>query len=68
MASLTTTQILLSFMITASIAIILAMTVIFSEFRGKTATIRRKVLDGYSDSQIMQGIGIQSRTSPTDPL
>jgi hypothetical protein len=47
-------------MITACLAIVLAMTVIFSEYRGKTATIRRKLLDGYSDSQIMQGIGIQS--------
>ncbi|KAL6863171.1 hypothetical protein ACO1O0_003415 [Amphichorda felina] len=52
--------ILLSFMITACAAIILSITVIFSEYRGKAAPIRRKVLDGYSDSQIMQGIGIQS--------
>lgn len=47
-------------MITACLAIILSMSVIFSEFRGKTSSIRRKLLDGYSDSQIMQGIGIQS--------
>lgn len=51
-------------MITACIAIVLATTVIFSEYRGKTATIRRKLLDGYSDSQIMQGIGIQSIAPP----
>lgn len=47
-------------MITACLAIILSATVIFSELRGKTCNIRRKLLDGYSDSQILQGIGIQS--------
>lgn len=47
-------------MITACLAIILSATVIFSEFRGKSCNIRRKLLDGYSDSQILQGIGIQS--------
>lgn len=36
------------------------MSVIFSKFRGKNAPIGKKLLDGYSDSQIMQGIGIQS--------
>lgn len=30
------------------------------DFRGKSSTIRRKLLNGYSDSQILQGIGIQS--------
>ncbi|PHH82475.1 hypothetical protein CDD82_5888 [Ophiocordyceps australis] len=34
--------------------------VIFAEFRGKSSKIRRKLLNGYSDSQILQGIGIQS--------
>lgn len=62
-----TCKILLSFMITACAAIILSITVIFSEYRGKAAPIRRKVLDGYSDSQIMQGIGIQSK-SPSETL
>lgn len=36
------------------------MSIIISDFRGRPATIRKKLLDGYSDSQIMQGIGIQS--------
>jgi hypothetical protein len=47
-------------MITACVAIILSVSIIVSEFRGRPATIRKKLLDGYSDSQIMQGIGIQS--------
>ncbi|KAI6783172.1 uncharacterized protein J7T54_000674 [Emericellopsis cladophorae] len=33
---------------------------IASELQGKSANIRRKLLDGYSDSQLVQGIGIQS--------
>ncbi|KAK0387151.1 hypothetical protein NLU13_5464 [Sarocladium strictum] len=52
--------ILLSFMITALLAIVLSAMVIFCEIRGKSSKIRRKLLSGYSDSQIMQGIGIQS--------
>jgi hypothetical protein len=56
----TAQQILLSFMITACLAIILSSSVIFGEFRGRDSVIRRKLLNGYSDSQIMQGIGIQS--------
>ncbi|KAF4968437.1 hypothetical protein FZEAL_10395 [Fusarium zealandicum] len=52
--------ILLSFMITACLAIILSSSVIFGEFRGRDSVIRRKLLNSYSDSQIMQGIGIQS--------
>ncbi|KAH8169087.1 hypothetical protein LIA77_11213 [Sarocladium implicatum] len=52
--------ILLSFMITACLAIVLSATVIFAEIRGKSSKIRRKLLSGYSDSQILQGIGIQS--------
>ncbi|KAH7133428.1 hypothetical protein B0J13DRAFT_529339 [Dactylonectria estremocensis] len=54
------TGILLSFMITALLAIVLSSSVIFGEFRGKDSVIRRKLLNSYSDSQIMQGIGIQS--------
>ncbi|KAH7153016.1 hypothetical protein EDB81DRAFT_790284 [Dactylonectria macrodidyma] len=54
------TGILLSFMITALLAIVLSTSVIFGEFRGKDSIIRRKLLNSYSDSQIMQGIGIQS--------
>lgn len=59
-------QILLSFMITALLAIILSTSVIFADFRGKTSTIRRKLLNGYSDSQILQGIGIQSTHAAAD--
>lgn len=47
-------------MITAVLALILSSSVIFADIRGKPSTIRRKLLNGYSDSQIMQGIGIQS--------
>lgn len=49
-------------MITAFLAIALSSSVVFSEFRANhhTSTIRRKLLNSYSDSQIMQGIGIQS--------
>ncbi|KJZ77562.1 hypothetical protein HIM_03286 [Hirsutella minnesotensis 3608] len=47
-------------MITACLAIVLSASVILSEFRGKDSPIRRKLLNGYSDSQILQGIGIQS--------
>ncbi|KAH7304698.1 hypothetical protein B0I35DRAFT_444756 [Stachybotrys elegans] len=54
------TGILLSFMITAAFSIILSASVIFAEFRGKQSIIRRKLLNSYSDSQILQGIGIQS--------
>ncbi|PHH60196.1 hypothetical protein CDD81_1976 [Ophiocordyceps australis] len=54
------TGILLSFIATAFIAIALSASVIFAEFRGNTSRIRRKLLNGYSDSQILQGIGIQS--------
>lgn len=47
-------------MITAVLALVLATSVIVAEVRGRPSTIRRKLLNGYSDSQIMQGIGIQS--------
>ena len=46
----------------AGLAIILSATVIVGEMRGKPSTIRRKLLSGYSDSQILQGIGIQSKS------
>ncbi|KAJ4163680.1 hypothetical protein LMH87_005391 [Akanthomyces muscarius] len=52
--------ILLSFMIAAVLALVLSTSVIVAEIRGRPSTIRRKLLNGYSDSQIMQGIGIQS--------
>lgn len=47
-------------MITAVLALILSTSVIFAEVRDRPSPIRRKLLNGYSDSQIMQGIGIQS--------
>ena len=53
-------QILLSFMITACLALILSSSVILGEFRGKDSITRRKLLSNYSDSQLMQGIGLQS--------
>lgn len=50
-------------MITAGLAIILSTSVIVGDFRNKKhSTIRRKLLNGYSDSQILQGIGIQCTT------
>ncbi|PHH92481.1 hypothetical protein CDD83_7229 [Cordyceps sp. RAO-2017] len=52
--------ILLSFMATACLALVLSASVILADVRGKDSTIRRKLLNGYSDSQILQGIGIQS--------
>lgn len=55
----TASQILLSFMVTAGLAIVLSISVIIADFRGKESIIRRKLLNGYSDSQILQGIGIQ---------
>lgn len=47
-------------MITAILALILSTSVIIGDVRRKPTLIRRKLLNGYSDSQIMQGIGIQS--------
>lgn len=47
-------------MITALLALMLSSSVIYAEVRTKDSTIRRKLLNGYSDSQILQGIGIQS--------
>ncbi|KAK4455296.1 hypothetical protein QBC34DRAFT_315430 [Podospora aff. communis PSN243] len=56
--------VLLSSAITAFIAVLLSATLIFSSFSPKCtpspATLRRKLLNGYSDQQIIVGIGIQS--------
>ncbi len=59
-------QVLLSFMITAGIAIVISASLILQEFFPRSATagrrpgtIRRKLLNGYSDQQILLGIGIQ---------
>jgi hypothetical protein len=53
-------QVILSFIITACLAICMSASIIFQEFKGKPSTIRRRLLNGYSDQQIMTGIGIQS--------
>ncbi|KAM3516226.1 hypothetical protein MY11210_000248 [Beauveria gryllotalpidicola] len=52
--------ILLSFIITAGLALVLSASVILAEMRGRPSAVRRKLLNGVSDSQIVQGIGIQS--------
>ncbi|OAA73448.1 hypothetical protein ISF_00349 [Cordyceps fumosorosea ARSEF 2679] len=57
------TGILLSFMITAVLALALSASVVAAQVRGRPAsasTVQRKLLNGLSDSQIVQGIGIQS--------
>jgi len=59
-------QVLLSFMITAGLALAISASLIvqegFSAGGGSAAphTIRRKLLSSYSDQQILTGIGIQS--------
>lgn len=60
-------QVLLSFSITSFVALLLSAMLILQEFRAsrnnqpcKPSTIRRKLLNGYSDQQIMTGIGIQA--------
>ncbi|KAI0884641.1 uncharacterized protein GGS22DRAFT_164013, partial [Annulohypoxylon maeteangense] len=55
--------VLLSFIITAGISLIISASLIFQETRQKTASdsiLRRKLLNSYSDQQILTGIGIQS--------
>ncbi|KAK3321304.1 hypothetical protein B0T19DRAFT_403858 [Cercophora scortea] len=59
--------VLLSSTITASLALLLSASLVLPEFLKtsrtsppSTSTIRRKLLNGYSDQQIMVGIGIQS--------
>ncbi|KAK0651089.1 hypothetical protein B0T16DRAFT_367122 [Cercophora newfieldiana] len=56
--------VLLSSAITAFIALLLSATLIFSSFSPNCApspaTIRRKLLNSYSDQQILVGIGLQS--------
>jgi hypothetical protein len=50
---------LLSFIFTAGLAIVISASIILQEIKGKPSIIRRKLLNGYSDQQIMTGIGIQ---------
>ncbi|KAI1381656.1 hypothetical protein F4677DRAFT_132554 [Hypoxylon crocopeplum] len=60
--------VLLSFMITALIALVISASLIFQEARNngsssslqKPSILRRKLLNSYSDQQILTGIGIQS--------
>ncbi|GAB7366137.1 hypothetical protein MBLNU230_g7699t1 [Neophaeotheca triangularis] len=52
--------ILLAFIITAALALLLSTYIVLSEFRGNTSVnIPRKILNGLSDQQIVEGIGIQ---------
>ncbi|KAF7515249.1 hypothetical protein G7054_g14670 [Neopestalotiopsis clavispora] len=55
--------VLLSFIVTAAVAIALSVSLVFQEQfakRAKTSLIRRKLLNSYSDQQILTGIAIQS--------
>ncbi|KAK3935147.1 hypothetical protein QBC46DRAFT_462242 [Diplogelasinospora grovesii] len=54
--------VLLSFIVTAGLALVMSATLVLQEFRQSTkpSTIRRKLINGYSDQQIIVGIGIQS--------
>jgi hypothetical protein len=52
--------VLLSSIITAGLALSISTSIIFQELRAKPSTIRRKLLQGYSDQQILVGIGLQS--------
>ncbi|KAK9800958.1 hypothetical protein AB5N19_00966 [Seiridium cardinale] len=57
------TGVLLSFIITAAIAIIISASLVFQERFSKLhkpSTVRRKLLNAYSDQQILTGIAIQS--------
>ncbi|KAI1083995.1 hypothetical protein F5B20DRAFT_526257 [Whalleya microplaca] len=53
--------VLLSFVVTAVISLVLSATMIFQEVRGRVrpSVLRRKLLNAYSDQQILTGIGIQ---------
>jgi len=57
-------KVLLSFVITAALALVLSASLIFQDFSARAAgrphTVRRKLLNSYSDQQILTGIGIQS--------
>ncbi|KAI2473482.1 hypothetical protein F4781DRAFT_427495 [Annulohypoxylon bovei var. microspora] len=55
--------VLLSFIITAGISLVISASLIFQEARGRSSSesvLRRKLLNSYSDQQILTGIGIQS--------
>ncbi|KAI0846563.1 hypothetical protein F5Y00DRAFT_271862 [Daldinia vernicosa] len=56
--------VLLSFIVTAAISILISASLVFQEMRNnaqkKPSILRRKLLNSYSDQQILTGIGIQS--------
>ncbi|KAL0934737.1 uncharacterized protein CTRU02_209328 [Colletotrichum truncatum] len=52
--------VLLSFIITAGLSLIISSSIIIQEMKGKPSNILRKLLNSYSDQQILQGIGISS--------
>lgn len=58
--------VIISFIVTAVVALILSTSLIFQEMRSrrgsisKPSVVRRKLLNSYSDQQILTGIGIQS--------
>ncbi|KAI1343860.1 hypothetical protein F5Y15DRAFT_368218 [Xylariaceae sp. FL0016] len=54
--------VLLSFIVTAAVSLVISASLIFQEWRGnaKPSVLRRKLLNAYSDQQILTGIGIQS--------
>ncbi|GAW15713.1 hypothetical protein ANO14919_051320 [Xylariales sp. No.14919] len=57
--------VLLSFIITAAVALAISASLVLQEARGRTSAqkpsiLRRKLLNAYSDQQILTGIGIQS--------
>ncbi|KAI0972934.1 hypothetical protein F4678DRAFT_478184 [Xylaria arbuscula] len=56
--------VLLSFIITAAIALAISASLVLQDARGrslhKPSVLRRKLLNAYSDQQILTGIGIQS--------
>uniref|UniRef100_L2FG41 Uncharacterized protein n=1 Tax=Colletotrichum fructicola (strain Nara gc5) TaxID=1213859 RepID=L2FG41_COLFN len=50
--------VLLSFTIAATIALLLSWSIVLFERKERPSSIRRKLLNGYSDTQILQGIAI----------
>ncbi|KAI2632330.1 hypothetical protein GGR54DRAFT_30341 [Hypoxylon sp. NC1633] len=57
--------VLLSFIVTAAVSLVISASLIFQEARDngsspKPSVLRRKLLNSYSDQQILTGIGIQS--------
>lgn len=55
-------QVLLSFIVTAAISLLISASLVFQEWRNnaKPSVLRRKLLNAYSDQQILTGIGLQS--------